>query len=145
MIKSVRNKEEYPQLLEIWEASVKATHSFLTIEKISEIKQILTESNLLANYKLYAYWGGTGDKVGFLALSKEKIEMLFIHPEYRGTGIGKKLMHFAVHKKGVKRVDVNEQNEQAVGFYVNMGFKIIERTPLDDLGNPFPILKMIYN
>jgi putative acetyltransferase len=143
MIKPVISKEEYPQLLQIWEASVSATHTFLTKEKISEIKQIITESNLLANYDLYAYCLDADEIKGFLALSKDKIEMLFIHPDFRGHGIGKKLTSFAIKEKNVSRVDVNEQNEQAVGFYLRMGFKISSITPLDDLGNPFPILKMV--
>jgi putative acetyltransferase len=142
MIKAINSKEEYPHLLNIWEASVRATHNFLSPEKINEIKQIISESNLFANYHLYAYCLNENEKAGFLALSKNKIEMLFIHPDYRGSGIGKKLTTFAVEEKSVKRVDVNEQNEQAVGFYLRMGFKIISKTPLDDMGNPFPILKM---
>lgn len=141
MIKPVNSKEEYPQLLQIWEASVRATHTFLNAEKINEIKQIITESNLLANYDLYAYCSDQ-EKTGFFALSKDKIEMLFIHPDYRGSGIGKKLTNFAVQEKSVKKVDVNEQNEQAVGFYLKMGFKVVSKTPLDDMGNPFPILRM---
>ncbi|ENH9207696.1 GNAT family N-acetyltransferase, partial [Vibrio vulnificus] len=43
---------------------------------------------------------------------------------------------------GVTKVDVNEQNPQAVGFYEHMGFKVVSRSPLDDMGKPFPILHM---
>lgn len=39
-------------------------------------------------------------------------------------------------------VDVNEQNEQAVGFYKRMGFTINGRTDTDGLGKPYPILQM---
>ncbi len=42
------------------------------------------------------------------------------------------------------KVDVNEQNPQAVGFYEHMGFEVISRSPLDSLGKPFPLLHMQY-
>lgn len=43
MIKASNKPEEHPELLEIWEASVRATHDFLTEEKVLEIKQIIIE------------------------------------------------------------------------------------------------------
>jgi putative acetyltransferase len=38
------------------------------------------------------------------------------------------------------QVDVNEQNEQAVGFYLKIGAEIIGSSELDGLGKPFPLL-----
>ncbi|GAM72145.1 acetyltransferase [Vibrio sp. JCM 19236] len=37
---------------------------------------------------------------------------------------------------------MNEQNPEAAGFYKKMGFKVTSRSPLDDMGKPFPILHM---
>ena len=39
-------------------------------------------------------------------------------------------------------VTVNEQNAEAAGFYGHMGFKVYKRTPLDEQGNPYPLLYM---
>lgn len=39
-------------------------------------------------------------------------------------------------------VDVNEQNPQAVGFYLHYGFVQTGRSPLDGEGRPFPLLHM---
>jgi putative acetyltransferase len=39
-------------------------------------------------------------------------------------------------------VDVNEQNDQAVGFYRRMGFEVAGRSAVDGLGQPFPLLHM---
>jgi putative acetyltransferase len=80
--------------------------------------------------------------LGFLGVSENSIEMLFIHPEARGLGIGKKLVEFAIREAGVHKVDVNEQNDQAVGFYQHMGFKAACRSAVDGLGLPYPILHM---
>jgi putative acetyltransferase len=38
---------------------------------------------------------------------------------------------------------VNEQNENAIGFYKKMGFYVINRSALDNEGLPYPILHMI--
>jgi putative acetyltransferase len=40
------------------------------------------------------------------------------------------------------RVDCNEQNEQALGFYLKMGFEVIGRSELDGTNKPYPILHM---
>ncbi|WP_419214284.1 GNAT family N-acetyltransferase [Maribacter sp. X9] len=55
--------------------------------------------------------------VGFLDVAEQNLEMLFIHPEYRGKGIGKLLLDYSIDNLNVSEVDVNEDNEQAVGFY----------------------------
>lgn len=59
-----------------------------------------------------------------------------------GQGLGKKLMNFAISELKAFKVDVNEQNKNAVRFYEGMGFKTYERTDLDDQGNPYPLLRM---
>uniref|UniRef100_UPI001034ED67 GNAT family N-acetyltransferase n=1 Tax=Clostridioides difficile TaxID=1496 RepID=UPI001034ED67 len=79
---------------------------------------------------------------GFIGIDKDKIEMLFIEDKYRGNGIGKKLIKYAIDKYNVKYVDVNEQNKKAVGFYIHLGFKAFDRSEIDGQGNPFPILHM---
>jgi putative acetyltransferase len=80
--------------------------------------------------------------LGFLGISEDNIEMLFIHPAARGMGIGKRFAEFAIQVIGVRKVDVNEQNEQAVGFYEHLGFKAVNRSALDGMGLPYPILHM---
>ncbi len=68
--------------------------------------------------------------------------MLFVLDKARGQGLGAKLMQYAIEELKVKRVDVNEQNPLATGFYQHLGFEVISRSPLDDMGKPFPILHM---
>ena len=71
-----------------------------------------------------------------------KIEMLFVLEQARGQGIGKLLLQYAIDNLNVNLVDVNEQNPLAVGFYEHMGFHVISRSHVDDMGKPFPILHM---
>ena len=80
--------------------------------------------------------------IGFIAIHEKKIEMLFMDPDFIGQGLGKKLVLWAVSEHEVTKVDVNEQNRKAVIFYEKMGFEVAERTDHDDMGKPYPILKM---
>ena len=59
-------------------------------------------------------------------------------------GIGKALFKHVLNCHSINKVGVNEQNPQAGGFYEAMGFKVVSRSPLDDMGKPFPILHMSF-
>lgn len=59
-----------------------------------------------------------------------------------GKGVGKKLLKYAINSCRVRYVDVNEQNEQAYGFYRHLGFKVIGRDATDASGEPYPILHL---
>ena len=76
------------------------------------------------------------------AIVNAKVEMLFIHPARRSQGIGRRLLTYGVTALGATKLDVNEQNPQAVGFYRRMGFEVAGRSELDGTGKPFPLLHM---
>ena len=80
--------------------------------------------------------------VGFIGVAGKKVEMLFMDPEFIGKGLGKKLMHFAINELDADEVEVNEQNEEALRFYIKQGFKVYERKEKDGQGKNYPILKM---
>lgn len=75
-------------------------------------------------------------------MAEQNLEMLFIDPEYRGKKIGKILLNYSIDNLNVTKVDVNEQNEQAIGFYKHFGFEVIGHSELDSSGKPYPILHM---
>lgn len=52
------------------------------------------------------------------------------------------MMDYAVKNFGASKVNVNEQNRGAKGFYEHMGFSVCCRTDTDDRGRPYPILYM---
>ncbi|MBO9676296.1 MAG: GNAT family N-acetyltransferase [Sphingobacteriaceae bacterium] len=131
---------DYTRIMEIWESAVTATHDFLLEEDFIYFKQIIPKDYLphLDVFLLIEQ----GEQIGFASASEGNLEMLFIHNEYRGKGYGKRLFHFMKEVQGITRVDVNEQNHQAVGFYAKLGFKKTGRSEKDGSGKNYPILHM---
>lgn len=132
---------DFPRIVEVWEASVRATHLFLAEADIEFFKPLVQDA-LPHVMELACVRDEKSQVVGFVGVVEEKIEMLFIHPMWRGKGFGRQLLEYAIKALGATKVDVNEQNEQAVGFYLRMGFKVEGRSELDSLGKPFPLLHM---
>ncbi|MFN3530713.1 MAG: GNAT family N-acetyltransferase [Bacteroidia bacterium] len=128
------------QLIEVWEKSVLATHDFLNAPDFIEIKKIVKTIDFSA-FETYCLLE-SNNVIGFLGTANQKIEMLFLSPEHIGTGLGAKLLNFAVHELNATQVDVNEQNLKAVAFYSKSGFKTYERTNQDDQGKNYPLLRM---
>ncbi len=133
--------EHYAEMLAVWENSVRATHDFITEEDIEFFKPIIIEHAFPA-VTLRCVKDENGSILGFVGIDECKIEMLFVLNNTRGKGIGKLLLLYAINELNAKRVDVNEQNPLAIGFYEHMGFKVDSRSPFDDMGKPFPILHM---
>lgn len=127
-------------LVILWEASVRATHHFLTEEDIQDLTPLVKMG--LSDIETLIIVSENNKPVAFMGIDLAKIEMLFVSPDYFSKGLGKKLATLAIIQYGVQYVDVNEQNPQAIGFYQHIGFEVYKRTELDEQGNPFPILKM---
>ena len=85
-----RNAPLLGKLLNIWEQSVRATHQFLSgpeIRRIAEyVPAALREVPVLA-----AAENAEGEPVAFMGIAGNKLEMLFVSPESRGKGVGKRL------------------------------------------------------
>lgn len=138
--KDLRTPIAINKLLKIWEVSVRASHKFLSEEEINQLAP-QAKSALQQIETLWVVQDGELP-VGFMGVQEQKIEMLFLHPDYFRKGIGKMLVERAFSELKVEYVDVNEQNPSATGFYERMGFKTFKRNECDSEGNPFPILEM---
>jgi putative acetyltransferase len=135
------SKADYPVLIQLWEASVRATHDFLTETDISELKPLILQQYFDA-VALHCVKNAEGTILGFSGVADGNLEMLFIAPQYRGKGIGTVLCQHAIQQQKVDKVDVNEQNPQALGFYLRQGFQVTGRSPLDGQGKAFPLLHL---
>lgn len=130
---------DYPLLISIWEGSVLATHDFLAENDFLFYKSQL--KSYFENLDLYILESDNIAK-GFIGVSEQKLEMLFIDKSSIGEGFGKKLLNFAIHELGINEVDVNQQNIQAVGFYKHHGFVESGFSELDGEGKNYPIVSL---
>jgi putative acetyltransferase len=132
---------EIPRLVAVWEASARATHHFLTEADFQFFKPLVGDE-LAQLQTLLCVRDAAGQVVGFIGVEGDEVESLFIHPDWRGQGIGRRLLTYAIETLGATRLDVNEQNDEAIGFYRRMGFVVDGRSEDDGLGRPFPIVHM---
>lgn len=134
-------EKDWEALARLWEASVRSTHAFLSEEDVRFFRGQLKE-HYLPQVEVYVERDDERNVRAFMGLSGEMIEMLFVHPDAQGCGVGARLVRFAVEERGMRYVDVNEQNETAYRFYLHRGFQVIGRDEHDATGRPFPILHL---
>lgn len=132
---------DYTRLVQIWEDSVRATHDFLPDSYIDMLKNLVLTRYLDA-VMLICTKDSCQRITGFAGVSGGKVEMLFINPHHRGQGLGRQLLGYAIEHMNADELDVNEQNPQALGFYLKQGFEVIGRTDHDGLGQPYPLLHL---
>jgi putative acetyltransferase len=135
-------KSEFPEMLALWESSVRATHHFLRENDIDFFKTIIREKDVFSHVTLACARDEQNRILGFLGVSGDHLEMLFVDAGYIGKGVGKMLLLHAIDQLHISKVDVNEQNEQALAFYKAFGFRVTSRSELDGTGKPYPILHM---
>lgn len=142
--------DQAPELHELWLASVRATHIFLTTQDIADISP-----DVQAAFSAVRLYGILHDETpkgsfirnkprvaAFMGISPATLEMLFVHPDFFRRGYGTALVQYALTACGVQYVDVNEQNPNAVAFYSHMGFAPMGRDAVDAQGRPFPIIHL---
>ena len=133
--------DEYDRAAELWEASVRATHLFVT-EADLDVFRPLVRASFGEVEQLAGLRTDDGLLIGFIGVVDGNVEMLFLDPEYRGRGGGRLLLEHAFAQFGATSVDVNEQNPQAVGFYLHHGFRVVSRCETDSTNKPYPILHL---
>jgi putative acetyltransferase len=140
IIKKDYRKKVIEDITDIWKQSVKETHKFLSndnvISLIPEVKKTIENIESLIIVK------HNNNITGFMGIENNKIEMLFIKPCFFGKGIGKSLVEYGICSYDINCVDVNEQNIEALKFYEHIGFEVIDKSNVDNQGNPFPILHL---
>lgn len=133
-----------PILFDVWQRSVRATHTFLTEADIALLAPKVIDYLATDASEFVVVCDERGSIAGFMALGADEIEALFVAPEHFRRGLGTQLIEEARSRRpGVElTLDVNEQNVVARRFYEARGFFAEGRSELDDLGLPFPIIHM---
>lgn len=139
-VRPATGPEEFPALVRIWRSAVEATHDFITAEDVDRYEPQILRDYLPALDVRVAMLDGF--PVGFVALDGSQVEMLFVDAAHHHQGIGTALMQHVVAEHPVVTLDVNEQNPDALGFYLHQGFEVVGRSPVDSDGRPFPLLHL---
>ncbi|AYM74930.1 GNAT family N-acetyltransferase [Janthinobacterium agaricidamnosum] len=141
---SLAHAADLPRLFDVWHLSVRATHDFLADSDIAFLMPFVRDelARVTADHRLHVLRDANSVPYAFLCVEHAKIEMLFVHPDQRGSGAGRTLVQYAITALGATAVDVNEHNTQAHGFYRHLGFIGENRSECDPFGKPFPILHL---
>ncbi|AWH21288.1 MULTISPECIES: acetyltransferase [Stenotrophomonas] len=130
-------------LVDLWRRSVDATHGFLQAEDRQAID--VEVAAFLPQAPMTVAVDQNDRPYGFMLIDGSHMEALFIDPDVRGTGIGRQLLLHGLSAHKQLTTDVNEQNAQAVGFYLRMGFIETGRSACDSQGRPYPLIHLRHN
>ena len=123
--KELRSPELITSLLAIWAASVRASHHFLTEEDISDLCPYAEE----AIRQIETLWVVEDEnvRIGFMGIQSDKIEMLFLHPDYFRKGIGRLLIQKAFSEcEDCTDTRGNRRNGLVSGFVQNRPRRAVE-------------------
>jgi putative acetyltransferase len=129
-------------MFEVWWQSVTATHDFVADEDLQALRPMVREYLASSEPTFHVLETTEGDMAGFIGLSGNHVDALFLAPAQRGLGGGTALLAHAGTLLGELTVDVNEQNTSACRFYAARGFVVTGRSERDGTGRPYPLLHM---
>ena len=136
MIRALR-KQDLAAVMSIWlDANIHA-HSFIDTESnYPLVKTILPKA------EVYVYESKNEIK-GFIGLTDDYIEGLFVKENARSKGIGKQLLDYVKNLKPQLNLQVYQKNERAVCFYKRENFFVLTESIDDTTGEKE--LAMIWN
>ncbi len=136
------NVADIPRLISVWRSSVDATHHFVLPADLdyyeARMADVFSPDVALTVAEV------EGEVVGFCGTVEQELAMLFVDAPHRGIGVGTALIRDVIARISGLVLDVNEQNEQAVGFYFHHGFRVVGRSPVDGYGKPYPLLHLAH-
>ena len=78
---------------------------------------------------------------GMLHVESGEVKELYVDPFFQGTGVGSKLLRFAIDQLNAQFLWVLEKNQRAIAFYQSHGFTPTGERELEP-GTPEYILKI---
>ena len=119
------------KVLRLWYEGNLEAHDFIDREywdrNLSYVKRVIPE------VEVYVY-EINGRVVGFVGIDEGYIAGLFVDKEFRGCGVGSKLMDYVKERYDFFTLHVFENNYGAVTFYENRGLLKKEESVHEDLG-----------
>lgn len=120
-------------VMQIWlDTNIKA-HSFIPqkywTDNYAVVKDILPQA------EIYAYEDDNTSQIGgFIGLTDNYIEGIFVREAIQSKGIGKQLLNYAKEIKSSLRLNVYQKNTRAITFYQREQF-VIRSEIIDDSTN----------
>lgn len=132
---------DHDALLALWLDSVRTSHRFLSEPEIQALRPVVRDVVLPA-LELWLLEHPSRGPVAFMGLDGTNLEALFVAPSYLRCGGGRRLLEHARALKGTLTVSVNEQNTDALHFYLANGFDVCGRSTTDGGGRPYPLIHL---
>ena len=120
MIRELR-KVNINKVAEIWLDTNIKTHYFISAQYWKSNFELVKE--LLLQATVYVY-EDKQEIQGFIGLSNEYIEGIFVSAEMQSQGIGKILLNYVKGKRNKLILNVYQKNTRAISFYQREGFEI---------------------
>lgn len=120
MIRELR-KVDIDKVAEIWLDTNIKTHYFISAQYWKSNFELVKE--LLLQATVYVY-EDKQEIQGFIGLSNEYIEGIFVSAEMQSQGIGKILLNYVKGKRNKLILNVYQKNTRAISFYQREGFEI---------------------
>ena len=120
MIRELR-KVDINKVAEIWLDTNIKTHYFISAQYWNSNFELVKE--LLLQATVYVY-EDIQEIQGFIGLSNEYIEGIFVSAEMQSQGIGKILLNYVKGKRNKLILNVYQKNTRAISFYQREGFEI---------------------
>lgn len=120
MIRELR-KVDINKVAEIWLDTNIKTHYFISAQYWKSNFELVKE--LLLQATVYVY-EDKQEIQGFIGLSNEYIEGIFVSAEMQSQGIGKILLNYVKGKRNKLILNVYQKNTWAISFYQREGFEI---------------------
>lgn len=120
MIRELR-KVDINKVAEIWLDTNIKTHYFISAQYWKSNFELVKE--LLLQATVYVY-EDKQEIQGFIGLSNEYIEGIFVSAEMQSQGIGKILLNYVKGKRNKLILNVYQKNTRAISFYQREGFGI---------------------
>lgn len=140
MIRQLQNKD-IDKIMEIWLESTIDAHKFISKEYWNENYNIVKDMYIPMS-KTFVY-EDNDDIRGFISIiNNDFIGALFVEKNYQSQGIGKSLIDYAKNLYDNLSLAVYKENEKALEFYKNMGFKIISENINEDTNCVEYIMKL---
>ncbi|KRW59571.1 GNAT family N-acetyltransferase [Pseudomonas sp. TTU2014-080ASC] len=137
------NDEEINKVVEVWyQASIRC-HHFISEQYWRDNREVMAKLYIPGSHTRVAKCGG--QTVGFVSLVGNTLASIFIHPDYQGMGIGKRLLQSACNERSELQLNVYCQNTNAIAFYRWHGFIDVAEGVDEYTGQPAITMKWSAN